>query len=132
MNESTAAKTQREKQEEPVPTGAVVKIVITYDPNEEESKKITVSPSYFLVSKRECEQVEWVCEKAGQPGQPGPPFNVDFTGKFGSPFYESQFSDQVPFSGPVRRNVLPDENKNYEYTVRIGKTLLDPGGGVRG
>jgi len=129
MSESTAAKTQREKQEERVPTGAVVKIVISYDPNEEEAKKITVSPPYFLVSKGECEQVEWVCEEAGQPG---PPFNVDFTGKFGSPFYESQFSDQVPFSGLVRRNVLPDENKNYEYTVRIGKTLLDPGGGVKG
>jgi hypothetical protein len=128
MSESTAAKTQREKQER-VPTGKVVKIVITYDPNEEDAKKITVSPSYFLVSKGECEQLEWVCEEAGQPS---PAFNVDFTGKFGSPFYESQFSDQVPFSGLVRRNILPDENKNYEYTVRIGKTLLDPGGGVRG
>ncbi len=39
MSESTAAKTQKEKQEERVPTGAVVKIVITYDPNEEEAKK---------------------------------------------------------------------------------------------
>jgi hypothetical protein len=129
MSESTAAKTQREKQEERLPTGAVVKIVINYDPNAEGSNKITVSPSYFIVSKRDCEQLVWVCEEAGLPG---PPFNIDFTGKFGSPFYETQFSDQVPFSGLVRRNVLPDENKNYEYTVRIGKTLLDPGGGVRG
>jgi hypothetical protein len=129
MSESTAAKTQRERQEERLPTGTVVKIVINYDPNAEEANKITVSPSYFIVSKRDCEQLVWVCEEAGQPG---PPFNIDFTGKFGSPFYETQFSDQVPFSGLVRRNVLPDENKNYEYSVRIGKTLLDPGGGVRG
>jgi hypothetical protein len=126
MIESTATKTKRGK---PLPTGAVVKIVIHYHPNEEGSKKITVSQQYFLVSKGECEQVEWVCEADGQPG---PPFNVDFTGKFGSPFYETQFSNEVPFSGLVRRNVLPDENKNYEYTVRIGKALLDPGGGVRG
>jgi hypothetical protein len=55
------------------------------------------------------------------------PFEVDFVQ---SPFTDSQFTNQVRFSGLVRRNVLPSPNKRYKYTVTIGAYSLDPDGQV--
>jgi hypothetical protein len=48
-----------------------------------------------------------------------------------SPFYETQFTKDFPCSGLVRREVAPDDFRLYKYTVRVGKRILDPGGGVR-
>jgi len=111
--------------------GAAVPVVITYDPGgRDPNEKIGVSPDPFQVSKGDCEQVKWVCVYK-ESGTQGPPFTVDFKGENGSPFYETQFSDEVPYSGLVRRDVLPFPDKIYEYTVRIEATERDPGGGVK-
>ncbi len=83
-------------------------------------------PEYFKISKGQHEQVHWVSDPAVY-------FNVEFKGD--SPFYESQFSTDSPYSGLVRRSVLGDPGKQYEYRVRI-KTRngevkeFDPGGVV--
>jgi hypothetical protein len=91
---------------------------------------IEVVPAYFLISKSRNEEVKWVCTQEHEHSTDGPCFTVDFE-KNGSPFYESQFSSDAPFSGAARRSVLPGP-KIYEYTVRIkGKKDLDPGGGVQ-
>jgi hypothetical protein len=91
--------------------------------------KITVDEDYFKVSKSLNEEVKWVCAQDHKHGEDGPCFTVDFE-KNGSPFYESQFSSDAPFSGLARRNVLAGP-KIYKYTVRVGKKTLDPGGGVK-
>jgi|SRR5271167_2604525 len=91
---------------------------------------IEAVPDYFEVSKRGNQEVRWVCVQNHEHDEDGPCFTVDFE-KNGSPFYESQFSSDAPFSGLAKRNVLPGP-KRYNYTVRIpGKPDLDPGGGVR-
>jgi hypothetical protein len=101
-----------------VPTlGSREKLVtITVDPG-----GLVVSPDPFRVSKQDKHEVHWVCSP------PSEHFTVDFGND--SPFYESQFSDEYPYSGPVRRDVLPGP-KIYEYTVWAGNKKLDPGGGV--
>jgi hypothetical protein len=94
------------------------------------SANIEVVPAYFLISKSRNEQVKWICAQEHKHSTEGPCFTVDFE-KNGSPFYESQFSSDAPFSGPAKRSVLPGP-KIYEYTVRMnGKKDLDPGGGVQ-
>jgi hypothetical protein len=91
---------------------------------------ITADPDYFEVSKSKNEEVKWVCVQDHDHSKDGPCFTVEFE-KNGSPFYESQFSSDAPFSGLAKRNVLPG-SKIFEYTVRIaGKNDLDPGGGVK-
>ena len=131
MTARSGTATPMQKLEEAMPNGKIVPVVITYDPKGKTAKDIiAVSEEPFLVSKGNCEQVKWICVNKDH-SQAAPKFTIDFRGKYGSPFYESQFSDEVPFSGLVRREVLPYEQKIYEYTIRIGKTLLDPGGGVK-
>ena len=73
----------------------------------------------FRISKSNQEEVLW------QASDPTLYFTVEFKE---SPFYESQFSSEFPASGLVRRSVLPDPQKNYEYTIRAGGAKLDPGG----
>jgi len=75
----------------------------------------------FWVSKHADQEVRWVSKK-------GDKFLVDFGDD--SPFYESQFSQDSPVSGLVRRDVLPNDYRLYKYTVWVGKLKLDPGGGV--
>jgi hypothetical protein len=91
--------------------------------------EIALDKDYFEVSKSLNEEVKWVCAQDHKHGECGPCFTVDFE-KNGSPFYESQFSSDAPFSGLARRSVLPGP-KIYKYTVRVGNKTLDPGGGVK-
>jgi hypothetical protein len=78
-------------------------------------------PETFVISKRGNGQVQWVAAE-------GVRFTVEFEGE--SPFYESQFSDESPYSGIIRRNVLGDRKKTYTYNVRIenDQRFADPGG----
>jgi hypothetical protein len=87
---------------------------------------ITINPrgvpdqETFRISKGRHQQVKWQTSD-------GAYFTVEFEGE--SPFYESQFSTDFPYSGSVRRNVLGDPKKIYNYTVRIGSNPpCDPGG----
>jgi len=75
----------------------------------------------FWVSKQANQEVRWILKGGGK-------FLVDFGDD--SPFYESQFSQDSPVSGLVRRDILPNESRLYEYTVWVGKLKKDPGGGV--
>ena len=77
-------------------------------------------PEYFDISKSNQEEILW------QASDPKAYFTVEFEDE--SPFYESQFSSDYPASGLVRRDVLPDPDKRYKYTVRAGGAILDPGG----
>lgn len=88
---------------------------------------IQVKPKTFHISKSRDQEVQWVCSDLDAY------FTVDFETN-GSPFYESQFSKDNPFSGLVRRNVLADPIKRYKYTVRVKDrkedATLDPDGAV--
>ena len=77
-------------------------------------------PSYFTISKSLNQQVKWVAADGTTP------FTIEF--KKDSPFYEKQFSNDFPYSGIIRRNVLGDPNRKYEYSVSIGSQTRDPGG----
>jgi hypothetical protein len=80
-------------------------------------------PKPFWVRKRDNQEVRWVLKGGGE-------FLVDF--KNDSPFYESQFSQESPVSGLVRRDILPSDSRLYKYTVFIPNVKeLDPGGGVK-
>jgi hypothetical protein len=97
----------------------------------DERGEITVDTPYFQVSKGSFEQVLWVCDvkHSHAESQADPCFTVDFEGN-GSPFYETQFSSDSPYSGLVRRDILAGP-KRYKYTVRVGDKTLDPYGGVK-
>jgi hypothetical protein len=79
-------------------------------------------PKPFWLSKCADEEVRWVSVD-----------NLDFLVDFedDSPFYESQFNQDSPVSGLVRRDILPNEQRLYKYTVWVGNKRLDPGGGVK-
>jgi hypothetical protein len=79
-------------------------------------------PRPFWLSKGEDEEVRWVSSDDLD-------FLVDFEDD--SPFYESQFNQDSPVSGLVRRNILPNDQRLYKYTVWVGNLQLDPGGGVK-
>jgi len=96
----------------PCPREIVVTITIV-------NGQITVSPDPFHVSKRRNEEVVWFYNNGS--------FEVDFVE---SPFNDTQFTDQLPVSGLVRRNVLPSKTKHYKYTVTIGAYSSDPDGQV--
>jgi hypothetical protein len=97
----------------PCPREKEVKIAIDANGN------IQVAPSTFHVGKSANEEVVWTCNV---------PFEVDFVE---SPFNDTQFTDQLRFSGLVRRSVLPSKTKRYKYTVTIaGYPPLDPDGQV--
>jgi hypothetical protein len=80
-------------------------------------------PEYFEISKSNQEEVIW------QISDPKVYFTVEFEEE--SPFYESQFNNDFPASGLVRRSVLADPQKRYKYTVRAGGAVLDPGGWIQ-
>lgn len=83
---------------------------------------LSVDKETFRVSKGKHQVVRWETRS-------GADFEVDFETN-GSPFYETQFNQDEPYSSLVRRNVLVSP-KIYKYTVRVaGKPDLDPGGGV--
>jgi hypothetical protein len=88
--------------------------------------EVEVDKDSFEISKSKHQQVFW------KLGVPNARFNVDFGEN--SPFEYKQFSDVEPYSGLVRREVLGDSKKNYEYTVTVtaaSKTIAaDPGGHV--
>jgi hypothetical protein len=76
----------------------------------------------FKISKSRNEQVKWV-------GPKDVPFTVEFKGE--SPFYESQFSNDYPYSGSIRRVLLGNPKKKYHYCVQVGdKDPVDPSGVV--
>ncbi len=81
--------------------------------------KIIVDPEPFRISKELQEEVIW-------NARDGVYFTVEFSKE--SPFYESQFNSEFSASGLVRREVLADPQKKYEYTIRAGGVTRDPGG----
>jgi hypothetical protein len=81
-----------------------------------------VDPERFVISKRKQEEVIW------QASDGETYFTVDFGEE--SPFEYTQFSNDYPVSGLVRREVLGDLGKYYKYTVRAGGKTIDPGGVV--
>lgn len=83
----------------------------------------STEPKVFEISKSNQEEVIWRVDS-----KQAVYFTIEFKGA--SPFYESQFSTDFPVSGLVRRSVLADPLKKYEYTVRAGGKTLDPGGVV--
>jgi hypothetical protein len=101
-------------------SGNVIRVTIQVDKDGEVQ---SVNPKSFVISKGMHQQVLW------QASDSKAHFNIDFGDS--SPFEYSQFSDAEPYSGLVRRDVLGDPGKNYEYTVRTGSKSIDPGGYVK-
>lgn len=99
------------------PKDSVVPVIISVDRQGE----ISVSPDPFVLHKHQDQVVMWACT-------PKKYFTVEF--EKDSPFYESQFSSDHPCSGIARRSLVTDKRRLYKYTVRVGKKVLDPGGGV--
>jgi hypothetical protein len=97
----------------PAPCSREQQVIITAD-----AGGITVKPDRFHISSARHEEVLWVCNVA---------FTVDFVE---SPFTDSQFNDQHPYSGLARRSVLPSTTKHYKYTVTAGGHVHDPDGQV--
>jgi hypothetical protein len=97
----------------PAPCPREKQVIITVD-----ASGIKVVPDRFHISKSRNEEVLWTC-------------NVDFTVDFTeSPFNDTQFNNQYPFSGLARRDVIPSATKLYKYTVTAGGRQLDPDGQV--
>jgi|HubBroStandDraft_6_1064221.scaffolds.fasta_scaffold208230_1 hypothetical protein len=106
--------------------------IMEVPPTADNPSGIVVEPDLFAVSRAKDtskSQVEWICVSSG--------FIVEFKNE--APFTESRFTRSNPgsvLSGPVRNNVQSDDHlphesrKNYQYTVRIGSRVLDPGGVV--
>lgn len=69
----------------------------------------------LTIDRTKDEEVIWVSEL---------PFRIDFKGD--SPFYEDQFNQTYRRSGLVRRGVLSDKFRTYEYTIEINDKTLDP------
>lgn len=84
---------------------------------------ISVVPEQFRVSKKNLQEVRWVC-------LPEKDFSVDFN-KNGSPFCETHFDQDNPCSGLPDRKVQPlGDQRQYEYSVTVGGRTLDPQGVV--
>lgn len=103
--------------EDPKHTEDRVNVVISVQNGE-----IQVKPDPFELRKHLDQEVRWTCT-AGD-GE----FLVEFSD---SPFYEFQFSKDAPVSGLAKRTILADDNKLYEYTVRVGQLFRDPGGVIK-
>jgi hypothetical protein len=88
-----------------------------------ENGKIKVDPDRFYLEKHFDQEVHWICTSG----------DGSFLVEFGtdSPFYESQFNEDSPVSGLVRRQVAPHDHRIYKYTVRVGGEELDPGGSIK-
>ncbi len=94
-------------------------VYIDVDPR---TKRIHIVPVHFVIHKGQHQDVRWICMQ-------DLPFTVDFDGQNGSPFGQSKFDDQQPWSGLAA--VEPNPNKPYKYTVRIsGYQDEDPEGVV--
>jgi hypothetical protein len=98
--------------------GSIVTVIIPVDKNGE----LDGEPQPFKIFKYLYQQVLW------QASDGKAQFNIEF--KKDSPFDYTQFSNLEPYSGLVRREVLGDPGKYYEYTVRTGEKSIDPGGVV--
>lgn len=107
-------------------TGSPIDIMVTYD---HVLKSITVDEPVFWIHKGNCEQVHWSARNK-DGSLPDPEFTVHF-GKNGCPFHYEVFNNTMPFSGLVRRDVLPDKHRLYEYSIQIEDVVLDPRGGVQ-
>ena len=80
-----------------------------------------VSPPLFRIGKGKFEEVHWICDQN---------FSVNFN-KDGSPFYESQFDQDHPYSGlPLRLGTGLGDLRKYNYSVTVGGRTLDPQGVV--
>ena len=77
-------------------------------------------PPVFRISKGNQEEVVW------KINNPNFSFTVEFEGE--SPFYESQFDNEHSASGLVRRSVLGDPKKVYNYKINVAGVDSDPGG----
>lgn len=85
--------------------------------------EISVVPDKFRVSKKNLQEVRWICI-------PEQNFSVDFN-KNGSPFYETHFDQDNPCSGLANRKVQAlGDQKAYDYLVTVGNCTLDPQGVV--
>jgi len=114
---------------------------IIVDPKADEP--VRVDPGRFWVSKKGNQEVMWHCTST-DPKDPHPAFTVKFDKKKvekedekkyekGSPFYEREFDREHPCSGLVKRNVKPNRELLYHYTVTVvgvNRPPLDPAGGV--
>jgi len=98
--------------------GSTVTVIIPVDKHGEVERE----PAPFTIFKHLYQQVLW------QASDGKAQFNIEF--KKDSPFDYTQFSNLEPYSGLVRREVLCDPGKYYEYTVRTGEKSIDPGGVV--
>jgi hypothetical protein len=117
-----------------------VVVMIGLDP----TGNITVSPETFWVSKEKESKVNvmWVCTLEHEHGAEGIPcFTVDFNKnekmldpklhRHGTPFSNWHFAGHGAPSGRVRRDVEPDSDKVYKYSVSMHGRSIDPGGGVK-
>lgn len=85
---------------------------------------ISVFPDEFRVSKKNLQEVRWVC-------LPEKDFSVDFKPSTGSPFYETHFDQDNPCSGlPDRKVQAVGDQKVYKYSVTVGNRTIDPQGVV--
>ena len=104
-----------------------VKVTIFAD---RKTKKITVDPDKFLVSKGKKEEVQWLCTQEHKH-QSDMCFTVHFGKANGSPFTKDTFKNHQVSSGLVHEKVEPSDTQFYEYTVTVpGVGVLDPKGGV--
>ena len=110
---STAPETPKPKE---------VQVYIVTDPKT--NKIIDVVPDPFHVSKKNLQEVRWICI-------PEQNFSVDFDKGDGTPFYESHFDQDNPCSGlPGRRVEGLGNQKSYGYTIRTDYDTRDPQGVV--
>lgn len=117
----TATGQKREETAAQGPKPREVQVYILIDPK---SQKISqVIPDPFRVSKKNLQEVRWICV-------PEQNFSVDFASG-DSPFYESHFDQDNPCSGlPQRRVDALGLQKLYKYTIKTDYDSLDPQGAV--
>jgi hypothetical protein len=107
--------------------GTKIKVTIFAD---KKTKKITVDPEKFLVSKSKKEVVQWLCTREHEH-KDDLCFTVHFGKANGTPFETDTFKNHQVLSGTVHEKVEPSDTKLYEYTVTVpGVGVLDPKGGV--
>ena len=99
-----------------------VQVYVDVDPKTKVVKNVTPDP--FTIHKNQGQDVRWICIQ-------GLPFTVDFNGQHGSPFHQSKFGHNQPWSGLAREDVKPDPDVKYKYTVTVdGGPPKDPDGVV--
>lgn len=109
----------------PQPELGYVPVKINTDPK---TKKITVSPDPFEVSKGNKEQVQWICGQNHDHNNPKGCFWIHFDKE--SPFDKKEFRKHMELSSPP--NDASVIEKKYKYSVDIdGYPTLDPIGVVK-